>query len=151
MDRGVQELTRLQAILLQAVLPIFLIGIALPIGLVALVLWLDGASASEAIDHGELFIAGGNAAFTGCLVLVSARPDKALGASIVSMFVCTVVVIPCYVAWALISTADSRAAEVSADKAMQGGWIAAAAGLLFAVVMVVYAYFSPRASTSSGE
>ncbi|MBK5220040.1 MAG: hypothetical protein JJE35_09690 [Thermoleophilia bacterium] len=146
------KLTRGQNLMLQAVLPILLIGIILPIGLVVLLLWIDGSELSEAVDRGELFLAGGNAAFTGCLILLAARPDKAVGASISSMVVVIMVVLPCYVAWAHISTASARHAEYATSSALEGGVVAAAVGILLAAVLVLVAFFSrPNGSSPASD
>lgn len=134
MSRDFGQLTRWQALALQAVLPILLMGVVLPIGLVALLLEIEGAPISDAVDRGELFLAGGNAAFTGCLVLISARPDKAVFASICTSFASIGVVLPCYAAWALITTAGARHADYSVDAAVKWGLAAAVAGLLLDAV-----------------
>jgi hypothetical protein len=147
MDGG--QLTRWQGLMLQGVLPILIFGIVLPIGLVALLLWIDGAPVSDAVNRGELFLAGGNAAFTGCLVLIVARPDKAIAAAISCFFVSAAVVLPCYMAWAHISTAQARHAEYSVDQAIQGGLVATAAGVLLAAAFVGYAFFAPAPSDDS--
>lgn len=145
------RLTRWQQVLVQAVLPILVFGIVLPIGLVALLLWLDGKSVSDAVNGSELFLAGGNSAFTGSLVLLGARPDKAIGATISCVFVSALVVLPCYLAWAYISTAQVRHADYSAHKAIQGGLIATAVGLLLASVLVWYAFFAPTPAASASS
>lgn len=128
---------------LQAVLPILLIGIVLPLGLTALVLGLDEISVSHAVDHGELYLVGGNAAFTSCLVLVSNRPDQAINTFIVSSFISWTVVFPCYLVWALLATSTARAAHYSTNVTVHWGVAAAVAGLVTAVVLVIYAFFVP--------
>lgn len=140
------RLTRWQELMLQAVLPIFVFGIVLPVGLVSLLLWIDGERVSDAVTGSELFLAGGNSAFTGCLVLLLARPDKVIGASISYFFVSLVVVLPCYAAWAYISTAQVRHADYSADNALHGGLVATLAGVLLAGALVGYAFFAPSSS-----
>lgn len=143
MTRGLGELSRWQAIALQAVLPILLIGIFLPLGLTILVLGLDQIPLSHAFNHGELYLVGGNAAFTSCLILISNRPDQAVNTFIVSAVINWTVVVPCYLAWALLATSTARAAHYSTNVAIDWGVIAAITGLLTAVVLVIYAFFVP--------
>lgn len=147
-DAGPQ-LTRWQTIMLQAVFPILLIGILLPLGLTVLVLGVDQVSLSHAFDHGELYLVGANAAFTSCLVLISNRPDQAINTFIISSFISSTVVFPSYFVWALLSTAPARAAQYSTNLKVTWGIVAAVAGLVTALGLVVYAFFIP-ASASGG-
>lgn len=143
MTRTSGGLSRWQEVVVQAVLPILFIGIVLPLGLTALVLGLDQIPLSKAVDHGELYLVGGNAAFTSCLVLISNRPDQAINTFIVSAVINFTVVFPCYLAWVLLATSTARETHYSTDVTIDWGFVAAIAGLLTAVVLVTYAFFIP--------
>jgi|GEM_PF-2997981 len=136
-------LTRWQAFALQVVIPIALIGIVLPIGLPALILGLDGTPLEDAINHGELFLAAGNMSFTGCVVLVAMRPDRALTVSIFNSLVFGGVVMPSYLGWVHIATSVTREAEYSTDAAVRWGLVALAAALLATSVLTAYAFIRP--------
>lgn len=141
--------SRLQALALQAIVPILLIGVVLPIGLVALLLLIDGASLSGAVDHGELFLAGGNAAFIACLLLMSARPDRAMGVFVVCQLAFVLVVLPSYAAWAHVTALSAQHDDYSEAMTVQGGLVATAAGLIVAIICVVYSFWSPKRSRRS--
>ena len=151
MSPGETQLSRWQTVALQAVLPILLIGVALPLGLTALVLGVDEISVSHAVDHGELFLVGGNAAFTGCLVLVANRPDRAINAFIVSTVIGAMVIVPSYIAWALLATSAARDAHYSMSVAIRWGAIAAIAGLITALALVVYTFFIPTGARAGSS
>lgn len=128
---------------LQAVLPIWLIGIVLPLGLPALVLGLSEVPLSQAVDHGELYLVGGNTAFASLLVLAWARIDQAVRVFILSALVGTTIVGPCYLIWALIATAGARSAHYSSYVTIHWGLVAAGCGLLVWIVVVAYSFFTP--------
>ncbi|HTR74170.1 MAG TPA: hypothetical protein VMH33_02790 [Solirubrobacterales bacterium] len=128
---------------LQAILPICLIGIVLPLGIPALVLGLSEVPLSHAFNRGELFLVGANTAFASCLVLASNRMDRAVRVFILSVIVGATVVGPCYLVWALITTAHARSAHYSTYVTIHWGLIAAGCGLVVAVVFVSYAFLTP--------
>jgi hypothetical protein len=92
-----------QVMLLQGVIPIILIGIALPIGLIALVLALESAPIRGAVDHGELFLCASNAGFIGCSALIASRSDRAINSMIASIFVLGGIIVPGYVGWSVLT------------------------------------------------
>lgn len=128
-----------QAILLQGVLPV-LVAVVVPIGLTAFFLGLKGMSLREAIDHGELFLAGGNAAFAGCVVLIAGRPDEAINAAIAAIFALVLVVLPCYGLWAYVSV-GSLAGETFVKSFVEiAGGMWAVAGVAVSLAFVRYTY-----------
>jgi hypothetical protein len=151
MNRRQDGLSVVQAMMLHAVLPIVMVGVVLPVGLVALFLAIDGAPVSGAVDRGELFLAGANAAFTGCLVLVASRPDKALNASILSLMASVFVVLPGYAAWAYVSVASHRDLAYSVDLVINGGLVAAVAGIVASLALVGYAFLSGPGNPSGSD
>jgi len=139
------SLRRWQVFALQVFIPIALIGLVLPIGLPAFVLQLDNAPFEDAIKHGELFLAGGNMAFTSCLVALSLRPDRAMTVSILNSVVYIGVVMPCYFGWVHIATASVRDTHSkSAEAAILWGLMGLAAGVIVTVVLVAYAFVPTR-------
>jgi hypothetical protein len=126
----------------QAVLPICLIGIVLPLGLPALVLGISEVSLSRAVDHGELYLVGANTAFASCLVLASNRTDRAMRVFILAVVAGTMVVGPCYLAWALITTASARSAHYSNYVTIHWGLIGAGCGLIVAVLFIAYSFLT---------
>ena len=126
--------------LLLGVFPVILIGIGLPVGLVALLLMLKGAPVSQAVDQGELFLSGGNAAVTGCVVLVAARPERAVNAAISSLFILVLVVLPSYAAWAYIVVENPSTLERTMDIVLKGGLGMAVVGVALALTLVRIAY-----------
>jgi hypothetical protein len=145
MNRQQSGLSLGQAMMLHAIIPIVLVGVVLPVGLVALFLAIDDQPISGAIDRGELFLAGGNAAFTGCLVLVAARPDRAVTASIVSLITSMFVVLPCYAAWAYVSVASHQDADYSVEMVIDWSVAAAIVGVTLALGLAAYAFLSESA------
>lgn len=129
-----------QAMLLQGVLPIVLVALVLPLGLTACFLAVKGAPVEDAMRHGELFLAGGNAAFTGCVVLLAARPDKALNAAIASLFSLVLLVVPCYGIWAFISVQALTKQSYAPEWAQTGGTVWALAGVASSMLFVRHAY-----------
>jgi hypothetical protein len=97
--------TAFQWFLLQGALAILLVGVVLPIGLILIFLTIRGNSPVEAVRHGELLLAGGNAVFMGCICLVSSRTDNAMAVGTVSLMAMGGLVVPSYAAWAYVSVA----------------------------------------------
>jgi hypothetical protein len=139
-EPGATGLSYRQAMLLQGVLPVMLVSVLLPIGLICFFLALRAMPISDAFSHGELFLAGGNAAFAGCIVLVAARPDEALNAAIAAIFSLVLLVLPCYGIWAFISVGllDGDAYVKSLVEVGGGAW--ATAGVIVSMAFVRYAY-----------
>lgn len=125
-----------QWLLLQGVLPIVIVGVALPVGLVALFLAVKGASASGAIKHGELYLSGGNAAFTGCVALFSGRRGDRASVAIATLYVLMVVVVPCYATWAFFATQTALGETYSGTLATDGGAVSALAGSIVALTLI---------------
>jgi hypothetical protein len=98
---------------LQGVIPICLIGFAVPIGLIALALAIESAPMRGAVDHGELFLSASNAGFVGCISLIASRTDEAVNVMITAMIVLAVIILPGYVGWALLSVHAFHAKEYS--------------------------------------
>jgi len=139
-EPGPSSLSYKQALLLQGVLPIVLIAVCLPLGLVVLFLAATAAPLRLAVSHGELFLAGGNASFAGCIVLLAARPDRALNAAIASLFALVLLVVPCYGLWAYISVDTLTKKSYATSVAEVGGAAWAVAGVVVSMAFVRYAY-----------
>lgn len=134
-----EGLSRSQIFLIQGVLGVVTIGFVLPLGMVAVALvFVEHASARHAVDQGELFLAGANAAFTACLVLLSGRQEAPLNAMIAILFALAFVVIPCYGAGAYCSAVSLGGGRVAASLAYIGGGVAAGGALLVGLVFVVW-------------
>jgi len=135
--------TRWQHVLLQGALPILIIGAVLPLGLIALFRATLGSSLAGTIEHGELYLAGGNAAFTGCLVFASSRTDipTTVVASVLPAL--ALLTLPCYALWALLTVLTMRGTDYSSSIATAGGAYAAS---LCVLVGLVFVYFSHRPS-----
>lgn len=143
------KMDRWEEVAVQAILPICLIGIVLPLGLPALVLGVSEVPLSHAVDHGELFLVGANTAFGACLVLASNRMDRAMRVFILAVVVGAMVVGPCYLIWALITTASARSAHYSNYVTIQWGLIAAGCGLFIAILFITYSFLTPADASSS--
>lgn len=144
------SLSRMQSFLLQGLLPIVVVGTLLPLGLVAMLLSLKEASPSDAVSHGELYLAGGNAAFMGCVSLTASRHDKGLNAAICALFTVVVVVLPCYAAWAYMSVQTITNDTFSRSIAVDGGYVVAGLGTLIAIIFVLFSYPATTESPQSG-
>ena len=134
-------MTRLQTFWLQGVLPILMIGILLPLGLIALFRAALGSSMLGTIEHGELYLAGGNAAFTGCLVFASSRVDIPAKVAIGVLPALVLLTLPCYALWALLTVLTMRGEKYSSTIATTGGGYAAG---LCIVIGLVFVYYSHR-------
>lgn len=136
-------MTRLQSFLLQGALPILIIGVLLPLGLIGLFRAAFGSPIVGTIEHGELYLSGGNAAFTGCLVFASSRIDIPAKVAMTVLPTLILLTLPCYALWALLSVLTSRGQKYSLAIATTGG--AYAAGVCI-VVGLIFVYFSHRAA-----
>ena len=137
---GSADLSYRQAMLLQGVLPVMLVAVLLPIGMICFFLALRAMPISDAFAHGELFLAGGNAAFAGCIVLVAARPDEAVNAAIAAIFSLVLLVLPCYGIWAFISVGLLAGDTYVSSLVEVGGGAWAVAGITVSMAFVRYAY-----------
>jgi hypothetical protein len=126
--------------MLHGVIPIVLVALVLPIGLVAGVLALEGGGVKGALDHGELFLAAGNAAFTGCLVLASARLDQPVNALIAATVVFIVLVLPAYGFWGVLTALDVLDKTYSRYLAIIGGGIFAGVAMVVSLCFVRLSY-----------
>jgi hypothetical protein len=106
---------------LVGVIPVLVVGVLVPLGLIAGFLALDETSAIDAVTHGELFLAGGNAAVTGCVALVATRHDNLLWATIAAFGVLLAIVLPCYGFWAFLTVQEMQDNDYSESLAVIGG------------------------------
>jgi hypothetical protein len=145
---GGEPLSLWQTMLLQGVIPIVLVGFALPIGLLALVLALENGPIRSAVDHGELFIAASNAGFIGCIALIASRSDQAVNAMIAAMIVLFVIILPGYIGWAVLSVQGLLGKQYSDlwPIAIGGSW--AVLGVAVGLVLVRLSYRPPMRARS---
>jgi hypothetical protein len=132
--------TLMQTMMLHGVIPVLLVGLLLPLGLVGLFLAADNGEAGAAIKHGELFLAAGNAAFTGCVVLVSSRLDQLLNAVIASLVVLVLIVVPAYGCWSFLTAQQLLQKPGSENLAIVGGGCFALVAIAVALVFVRLSY-----------
>lgn len=138
----------MQVFLLQALFPILIVGVVLPVGLVAIFLALSEAAIGEAVSHGELWLGAGNAGLIGCLSLIASRHDAGLNAAITTLYTMAIVVIPCYAFWAGFSVRVIEGEAYSKVLAAEGGAIAAGAAVMFGVALVMLASQPPQPNES---
>lgn len=136
-------LSFVQTMVLQGAIPIVVVGVLVPVGLVALFLALDAAPLARAVEHGELFLAAANSAFTGCVSLVAARRDKVLNATIASFVVLLMIVLPCYAAWAFLTVEELQGRQYSHALAVVGGGGMTIAAVIVALSFVALTYSKP--------
>jgi len=126
--------------MLQGVIPIVLVGMALPIGLVACFLIVHEKPIMGAIDHGELFLVAANAAFGGCFVLVFSRPDQLVNAIIATFVTIIGIVVPCYALWAGLTVQVLMERPLTSDWIVIGGSGYAVIAMLVALSFVWLSY-----------
>jgi hypothetical protein len=141
---GRETLSPMQSFLLQGVFAAVVVGACLPTGLTLLFLASRSSSLIHAVEHGELYMAGGNAAVVGCVCLMAARPDRAANAAIASLFVVTLLVGPCYACVAYFAVQGVEHESVSHSVAVGGGAAAAGAGILVALAFVWLGVCNPN-------
>jgi FlaA1/EpsC-like NDP-sugar epimerase len=129
------RLTTGQTMLLVGVIPIVIVGVLLPVGLIAAGLALSDGSAFDAIKHGELFLAAANAALAGCVALGAARTDRLALAVILAFLALLVIVIPSYVLWAILTVKELRNESYSESIAVVGG-----GGMTLAAIVVALGF-----------
>jgi hypothetical protein len=134
-----RPLTLAQTMVLQGVLPIILVGLMLPVGITAFFLALENAPVDSAIEQGSLFLAAGNSAFTGCIVLVSSRHDSP-NSMIATLLVLVGFVVPAYGGWALLTVQQILHKPYSTAIATVWGGIGAAVAIVIALVFVRLSY-----------
>jgi len=130
------SVTRTQSFFLQGVFSAVIVGIALPVGLTAAFLLAQDESAGDAIRHGELFFAGGNAGMVGCISLMAARQAQGLNAAIVGLMASVAFVGPCYAFAAYFSAQAISHHEFSEHAATIGGAVVTVIGAAFALIAV---------------
>jgi hypothetical protein len=140
---GGSSLSLGQAMMLQGVIPIVLVGVLLPVGLIACFLALENGSVRGAVEHGELFLAAGNSAFTGCVVLVASRTDQVLNATIASLVVLVLIVLPAYACWGLLTVQELLDKHYSTSLATVGGGSFAVLAIVVALVFVWLSHRPP--------
>jgi len=126
--------------MLQGVIPVILVGIVLPIGLIALALAIEDAPIRGAVDHGALFLAAGNAGFIGCVSLIASRVDRAVNAMIASIVVLVLIVVPAYACWAILTVRSLLEMEYSEFLAVGVGGAFAVLAIVVALVFVRLSY-----------
>jgi hypothetical protein len=142
-----QDLSPMQAFMLQGVFAGVVVGACLPVGLVVFFLAIRAAPLAEAVHHGELFLSGGNAAVVGCVCLMAARPEKAVNSAIAALFVMTLIVGPCYAGAAYFSVENTVHQSASRDLAVAGGAVAATVGVCVALGFVWIGVYRPEAGS----
>lgn len=139
-DPGRLELELWEAMLLHGVLPVLLVGLALPIGLPACFFGAQGASAWEAVRHGELFLSAGNAGFTGALVLISSRTDIQIRAAIVAITALLLFMFIPFSLWGFLTTQAILGKNYSEEFAIIGGAGYTVVAVVVALVLVRVSY-----------
>lgn len=135
------EMSRTQSFALLGIFGVLVVGVGLPLGLVAVMLESSSAgSIRGAVDHGELFLAAANAAIGGCVALIGSRRDNVLSRAIATLFVFAAVVFPCYAAWAAVTTHISLGLDYSEQFVVTGGCVAVVAAVVIALAMVAASY-----------
>lgn len=140
---GDAPLSLAQMMILQGLIPIVLVGFFLPIGLVAAALAIENAPIFNAVDHGELFLAGANAGFIGSLTLVISRTDQTVNSMITAFLVLIVIIFPGYFAWALLSVQALLGREYSDVWPMEVGGTWAIVGVVVGMALVKLSYRPP--------
>jgi hypothetical protein len=144
MQEARKTLSPMQSFLLQGVFAAVVVGACLPIGLTLLFLAIRAAPLIDGVEHGELYLAGGNAAVVGCVCLMAARPDRATDAAIAALFAVTLLVGPCYACVAYFAVQGVEHESVSHGVAVGGGAAAAGAGLVVALAFVWLGVYDPH-------
>jgi hypothetical protein len=114
--------------MINGVLPVLVLGIGAPVGLVAFCLALKGKGApiAVAVSHGELLLGAGNAALVGAFTYLAARPDKnAVNGTIGAIVYIVLGGMPNYVGWAYVTVAGIDRSGYSHGAATTYGLIAA--------------------------
>lgn len=117
-------------------MPIVVVGVGLPVGLVALFLAAKGNAADGAVAHGELYLSGGNAAFVGCVALFARHGKNRRNALIATLYVLMVLVVPSYAMWAFFATETILSESYSGVVAVQGGLVSAVGGALAGLTLI---------------
>jgi hypothetical protein len=119
----------------QWLLPVIVIGIAAPIGLIAAGLALDNFSLKTALDNGELWLVGGNSLATSACLLMALRRDR-IEAGISALLAGGLF----YYCWATVSTQTIEHRPVDLRLAVDGGWIALGLGVVVSLVFTLLAW-----------
>lgn len=135
--------------MLQGVVAILLVGLLLPIGLIAGMLALRDSPVRGAIEHGELFLIAANVAVAGSLLLVTSRTDHLLWMVIVALLVLLAVVLPCYVFWATATVQVLLGQEYSSHFAIVVGGVYAVLAILLALTFAWVSYQPPAVAADN--
>lgn len=110
-------------------LPVVIVGTALPLGLVTLYV-AGGREFQAAVRHGELFLAAGNAVVSSSLVLIATRRpgDTPAGPGVIIAYL--LVVVPCYGYWAHIQSDVLLTRTFNSDLSTRGGAVAICVALI---------------------
>lgn len=125
-----------QYLALNWLLPVAVIGVALPMLLVALLLLAGDQDASGAFTHGELFVGAANASVTGATVLLVARYDEPASALVGAMLIILLISLPSYAISAYMTTQALLDKPYSHDFATRGGAVATAVALAASLACV---------------
>lgn len=142
-------LTRWQAMALQGVISVLLVGLLLPVGLIAGMLALRESPVRGAIEHGELFLVAANVAIAGSLLLVSSTTDHVLWRIIGALIAVLLVVMPAYLFWASVTIQVLLGQQYSSGFATVGGGIYAFFAILLALVFAWVSYQPPAGATDN--
>lgn len=134
------RVTTVQYLLVQGVVSVLAISVLLPVGLVVLFLALRGRPVGGAIEHGELFLAGGNAAFVGAVGLFTARLEAGLNAAVAALLAIAFLVIPSYAAWAYLAVSALVGDSYSHAVAVASSAVAASVCVVTALILVRASY-----------
>lgn len=122
---------------------ILIVGVVLPLLMVAGALAVFESAVEGAISHGELFLAGGNATVTSSAVLMATRYDRPVNAAAAALAALLLIGVPSYGFWALLSAQVLLNRPYSVDFAVAGGTASAAVGLLVSCVFIWFASTRP--------
>jgi hypothetical protein len=128
-----------QFVLLNWCVAVLVVGVLLPLGMVAIFLEASSGSIGTTVEHGELFLVSGNATVTASTVLLATRLDQLLDAVIASFCAILLIAVPSYGIWAYMTTQSLLGGSYNLDFAVKGGWIMLAVGLTTSFAFVATA------------
>jgi hypothetical protein len=129
-----------QTMLLHGGIPIVIVGIVLPLGLIAFFLAMQNEPIKGAVEHGELFLSAANAGFTGCLVLLVSRADESVNALIAALVALLLIMLPAFTCWAFLTAQGILDKDYSEQFAIIGGGSYALLATVVALVFVRLSY-----------
>ncbi len=135
-EEKTRQPTRLQAFIINWFIATFLIGVAVPIGITVLFYVGLGAGGAEAVTHGELFLAAGNAVVASACVLLASGREQMLWPAIACLVVFIMIAVPGYALWALFATRSTLGETYNQNTAVDVGWVWVASGLAASIGFV---------------